>query len=85
MSSADHTGTAALLLAEGAAATASSARIAAVGMAVPDRVVTNAPISERLGVDDRWIESRTGIRERRYAAPETTVAGLAAAAGRDAL
>ena len=85
MSSADHTGTAALLLAEGAAAPARTAGIAAVGMAVPERVVTNAPISERLGVDDRWIESRTGIRERRYAAPETTVAGLAAAAGRDAL
>ena len=37
-------------------------------MAVPDKVVTNEPISERLGVDERWIERRTGIRERRHAA-----------------
>ena len=85
MSPADHRGTAALLLAEGAAAETRTAGIAGVGMAVPEDVVTNAPISKRLGVEEGWIESRTGIRERRCAAAETTLAGLAAAAGRDAL
>ena len=85
MSSADHTGAAALLLADGAAARTRTAGIAGVGMAVPPEVVTNEPISERLGVDAGWIESRTGIRERRHAAPGETLAGLAVRAGRAAL
>ena len=86
MSSADHTGTAALLLADGAAAPSTrTAGIAGMGMAVPTEIVTNEPISERLGVDEGWIESRTGIRERRYASPDTGVADLATAAARDAL
>jgi 3-oxoacyl-[acyl-carrier-protein] synthase-3 len=54
-------------------------------MAVPPGIVTNEPISARLGVDEDWIESRTGIRERRHATPETTVVDLATAAARDAL
>ena len=41
---------------------------AAIGIALPDNIVANAEIAERLGVDDTWIETRTGIRERRHAA-----------------
>lgn len=85
MSSADHTGTAALLLADGAAAPTRTAGIAGLGMAVPPEKVGNEPISERLGVDDGWIESRTGIRERRRAAPDVGVTQLATEAGRHAL
>ena len=35
------------------------AALAAVGRAVPERVVGNAEIAGRLGVDEAWIESRT--------------------------
>ena len=52
-------------------------------MALPDEVVRNAPIAARLGVDEDWIVSRTGVRERRVArARSETLTGLAARAGR---
>jgi 3-oxoacyl-[acyl-carrier-protein] synthase III len=57
----------------------------AVGVALPSRVVPTAEIAERLGVTEQWIESRTGVRERRFAASEDRLADLAAAAGLDAL
>ena len=62
-----------------------TAGIAGIGSALPERRVTNAEIGARLGVTDHWIERRTGIRERRYAAPGQRVSDLAASAGRMAL
>ena len=62
-----------------------TAGVAALGMALPAGVVTNEPISRRLGVDDRWIATRTGITERRHAAEGETLVKLAADAGREAL
>lgn len=59
--------------------------ITGVGKAVPERVVTNDEIAARLGVDTDWIESRTGIRERRFAAPGESTSTLATAAARRAL
>ncbi|HEU5002443.1 MAG TPA: beta-ketoacyl-ACP synthase III [Actinomycetota bacterium] len=56
-----------------------------LGKAVPDRVVPNAEIAERLGVDPDWIESRTGIRERRYVGPGESTATLGTAAARQAI
>ena len=38
----------------------------------PTTVVANAPIAERLGIDESWIVQRTGIDERRVAAPDET-------------
>jgi 3-oxoacyl-[acyl-carrier-protein] synthase-3 len=61
------------------------AAIASVAMAVPDRVIPNAPIAERLGIEEEWIVKRTGVRERRLAWPDETLAGLAAEAGARAL
>ena len=46
-----------------------TARVVGLGHKLPDRVVSNGPIAERIGVDSDWIVRRTGIRERRYAAP----------------
>ena len=63
---------------------ARSAAVAGLGMALPDQVVTNHPIAARLGVDERWIVSRTGVRERRRAGPDESLTELAAAAGRAA-
>ena len=50
-----------------------------IGIALPDRVVTNAPIAARIGVADGWIESRTGVHSRRYATAGETLVGLATA------
>jgi 3-oxoacyl-[acyl-carrier-protein] synthase III len=62
-----------------------SAGIVGVGGALPDRVVPNDEITPAIGVDGDWIERRTGIRERRYADPESPLADLAIAAARAAL
>ncbi|OLF06619.1 3-oxoacyl-ACP synthase [Actinophytocola xinjiangensis] len=55
------------------------------GKALPERVVTSIEIAERFGVDEDWIVSRCGIRERRFVSPGETTASLAVEAGRRAL
>jgi 3-oxoacyl-[acyl-carrier-protein] synthase-3 len=62
-----------------------TARIIGLGHKLPDRVVANAEIAERIGVDSEWIVRRTGIRERRYAASGERTTDLALAAARRAL
>jgi 3-oxoacyl-[acyl-carrier-protein] synthase III len=62
-----------------------TARVAGLGHKLPDRVVPNGPIAERIGVDSDWIVRRTGIRERRYAAPDERTSDLAVQAARRAL
>lgn len=57
----------------------------AFGAHVPERIVANAEIAERLDRTAEWIESVSGIRERRWAAAETSVADLAVAAAQDCL
>jgi len=52
------------------------AEVASVGTAVPERVLTNHDLSQVLDTSDQWIVERTGIRERRIAAPDQTVAML---------
>src|SRR5262249_43711992 len=56
-----------------------------LGIAVPETVVANAPIAARLGIDESWIVQRTGIGERRVAAPSERLSDLAALAGERAL
>ncbi len=55
------------------------------GMHVPERVVTNAEMGSRVERTAEWIEGASGIRERRWAAAETSVADLAIAAAQDCL
>jgi 3-oxoacyl-[acyl-carrier-protein] synthase-3 len=61
------------------------ARIAGLGVAVPDRVVTNADFEKTLDTSDQWIVERTGIRERRLAGPEDSVASLSRTAAERAM
>ena len=61
------------------------AGIASVAAALPARVVRNGEIAARLGVDDEWIASRTGVLERRHAPPAATLAELASEAAAAAL
>lgn len=62
-----------------------TARIAGFGHHVPGRKVGNAEIEASLGLDDGWIEGRTGIRTRFWAEPGDTLSDLAAKAGDMAL
>lgn len=55
------------------------------GMSVPDKIVSSAEIADKFGIDDDWIVSRCGIRERRFVAEGETTASLAVEAGRRAL
>ncbi len=58
----------------------------AFGMHVPAGVVTNEEIAARVGRTAEWIESVSGIRERRWAAAaNTSIADLAVAAAHDCL
>ena len=52
-------------------------RITGTGMSVPPRVVTNADLEDRMETSDKWIQQRTGIRERRHVDPGTGPADLA--------
>jgi len=58
------------------------AAITAVATYVPDRVVSNNELAGILDTSDEWIASRTGIRERRRAAPGETSSVMGAEAAR---
>ena len=59
--------------------------ITGLGTYVPDRVLDNDELSELVDTSDEWIMERTGIRERRIAAPEQAMTDLALPAARMAL
>lgn len=59
--------------------------IAGTGYYVPDRVVTNADLSELMDTSDEWIVERTGIRERRWVTDGMSGAEMARDASRMAL
>ncbi len=59
--------------------------ITGLGCYVPERVVTNEDLAQIVETSDEWIRDRTGIRERRIAAPEEAMSDLALPAARRAL
>jgi 3-oxoacyl-[acyl-carrier-protein] synthase-3 len=59
--------------------------ITGLGCHVPERVVTNADLTELVDTSDEWIVSRTGIRERRIAAPDEATSDIALPACQRAL
>lgn len=61
------------------------AAVVGVGSAVPERVVGNAEIAARLGVDEDWLHQRTGTRDRHVASPDDRLDLLAGRAARAAL
>ncbi|MBN2983547.1 MULTISPECIES: beta-ketoacyl-ACP synthase III [Cohnella] len=56
-----------------------------VGMYAPERRLTNQELEKMVDTNDEWIVSRTGIRERRIAAPEQATSDLAYEASLKAL
>jgi 3-oxoacyl-[acyl-carrier-protein] synthase III len=59
--------------------------ITGLGCYVPDRVLDNDELSTIVDTTDEWIMTRTGIRERRIAAPEQALTDLALPAAEAAL
>ena len=59
--------------------------IAGTGSYAPERVVPNAYFEKLVDTSDEWIVQRTGIRERRYAAPGQATSDMAVEAARRAL
>ena len=56
-----------------------------LGVYRPERVVTNDEICELIDSNDEWIQSRSGIRNRRFAAEDENVVTMSIAAGREAI
>jgi 3-oxoacyl-[acyl-carrier-protein] synthase-3 len=57
--------------------------ILGTGSYAPDRILTNEDLSKMVDTSDEWIRARSGIRERRIAAPDEATSDLAIkAAGR---
>ena len=60
-------------------------RFAGTGSYVPDEVVTNEHFAGYLDTSDEWITARSGIKERRRAAPDQCTSTLSTLAARQAL
>ncbi|CAM5249705.1 beta-ketoacyl-ACP synthase III [Streptomyces avidinii] len=60
-------------------------RVLAFGHYQPSRVLTNADLEQMVETSDEWIQSRVGIRTRRVAAEDESVADMAAKAAEHAL
>ena len=60
-------------------------RIIATGAYLPSRIVTNAEIAKMVGIEERAIYRRTGIRERRWADEKEATSDLAAQAAKQVL
>lgn len=59
--------------------------IIGMGKYTPERIMTNFDLEKIVETSDEWIQSRTGIQERRIAAPEQACSDLAANAALAAL
>ena len=60
-------------------------KISGTGSYLPEQVRTNADLEKMVDTSDEWIVTRTGIRERRIAAPDETVATMGFEAAKRAL
>ena len=58
-------------------------KIAALGYYVPENIITNHDLAQRMDTSDEWIRERSGIIERRYFTPgKDTVSNMGANAAR---
>ncbi|HSP77880.1 MAG TPA: beta-ketoacyl-ACP synthase III, partial [Myxococcaceae bacterium] len=60
-------------------------QIIGTGSYAPEKVLTNADLEKLVDTTDAWITERTGIRERRVAAPDEATSDMAVQAARRAL
>ncbi|MFO8026135.1 MAG: beta-ketoacyl-ACP synthase III [Opitutales bacterium] len=59
--------------------------ILGTGSYLPEKVVTNDDMAQIVATSDEWIQTRTGICERRFAAEGQTTSDMAAAASNKAI
>jgi 3-oxoacyl-[acyl-carrier-protein] synthase-3 len=59
--------------------------VTGIGAFAPERVLTNHELAQMVDTSDEWIVERTGIRERRIAAPEQALSDLCLPAAQQAL
>jgi 3-oxoacyl-[acyl-carrier-protein] synthase-3 len=69
----------------GSATTNGRVSITGIGAKAPERVMTNDELAQMVDTSDEWIMERTGIRERRVAAPDEALSDLALPSSLDAL
>ena len=62
-----------------------SSGVLGTGSALPEKVITNFDLEKMVETSDQWITERTGIKERRQAAPHETTSSLSVQASRKAL
>jgi 3-oxoacyl-[acyl-carrier-protein] synthase-3 len=60
-------------------------QVVGCGAYLPERIITNDELARRLDTSDEWIRQRTGIGERRVAAPGELTSDLAYHAAAEAL
>ena len=61
------------------------ARIVGTGSYLPEKIMSNHELEQRIDTTAQWIYERTGIEQRHIAAPSETTTDLAEAAARPAL
>ena len=59
--------------------------ITGIGSHAPERVMKNDELAKMVDTSDEWIVERTGIHERRVAAPEEALSDLSLPAAKSAL
>lgn len=60
-------------------------KIVGSGFYMPEKILTNADLEKLVDTSDEWIITRTGIKERRIAAPEQATSDMAIEAAKKAL
>ena len=62
-----------------------NSRILATGSYLPSQIRSNADLEKMVDTSDEWIYTRSGMKERRIAAADETVASMGAIAAKNAL
>ncbi len=63
----------------------SHAQISGIGIALPEKIITNFDLAKTLDTSDEWIAARTGIHERRIGDKNTATSDLCVTAAQQAL
>lgn len=64
---------------------ATGSTIVGLGRYLPERILTNSELAATVETTDEWIRARTGVEERRVAAPSEASSDLAYGAAREAM
>ena len=64
---------------------AAHAAILGIGAYRPSRIVPNAEVVDAIESSDEWIQQRSGIKQRRWAAPDETIQVMSVGAAKEAI